>query len=73
MRRSLSLTALCLFAVATLGLVDVRSGPDIGFSLFYLIPVVVASWNESPSTMGSLVRLRLPRATRTSLIRPATA
>ena len=28
---------------------------------------------ESPSTMGSLVRLRLPRATRAPLIRPATA
>jgi len=42
--RTVSLTALSLVAVASIGLVDVLSGPDIGFSLFYLIPVVVASW-----------------------------
>jgi len=28
---------------------------------------------ESPSTLGSLVRLRLPRATRPPLMRSATA
>ena len=28
---------------------------------------------ESPSTLGSLVRLRLPRVTRAPFIRPATA
>lgn len=39
-----SLTALCVIAVASIGLVDLLSGPDIGFSLFYLIPVVVAAW-----------------------------
>lgn len=44
MGRTVSLTALCLVAVASIGLVDILSGPDIGFSLFYLIPVVVASW-----------------------------
>lgn len=44
MRRTVSLTALCLIAVASIGLVDLLSGPDIGFSLFYLIPVVVAAW-----------------------------
>lgn len=38
------MTALCLIAVASVGLVDLLSGPDIGFSLFYLIPVVVAVW-----------------------------
>ena len=42
--RTVSLTALCLIAVASIGLVDILSGPDLGFSLFYLIPVVVASW-----------------------------
>jgi signal transduction histidine kinase len=42
--RRVSLTALCLVAVASIGLVDVLSGPEIGFSLFYLIPVVVAVW-----------------------------
>ncbi len=44
MRRKLSLTALSLVAVASVWLVDLLSGPDIGFSLFYLIPVVVTSW-----------------------------
>lgn len=43
-RRQLSLTALCLIAVASICLVDLATGPDIGFSLFYLIPVVVAAW-----------------------------
>ena len=44
MGRRVTLTALSLVAVASIGLVDILSGPDIGFSLFYLIPVVVASW-----------------------------
>lgn len=44
MGRTVSLTALCVVAVAAIGLVDVLSGPDIGFSLFYLIPVAVAAW-----------------------------
>ena len=44
MGRKVSLTALSLVAVASIGLVDVLSGPDFGFSLFYLIPVVVAAW-----------------------------
>jgi K+-sensing histidine kinase KdpD len=42
--RKLSLTALSLVAVASICLVDLLSGPDIGFSLFYLIPVVVTAW-----------------------------
>ena len=44
MGRKLSLTALSLVAVASICLVDLLSGPDIGFSLFYLIPVVVTAW-----------------------------
>ncbi len=44
MGRTLSLTALCLIAVASIGFVDLLTGPDIGFSLFYLIPVVMAAW-----------------------------
>jgi signal transduction histidine kinase len=43
--RSLSLTALSLVAIASICLVDLLTGPDIGFSLFYLIPVVVTAWN----------------------------
>jgi signal transduction histidine kinase len=42
--RKLSLTALSLVAIASICLVDLLSGPDIGFSLFYLIPVVVTAW-----------------------------
>jgi signal transduction histidine kinase len=42
--RKLSLTTLSLVAVASICLVDVLSGPEIGFSLFYLIPVVVTAW-----------------------------
>lgn len=44
MGRTLSLTALGLVAVASICLVDLLSGPEIGFSLFYLIPVVVTAW-----------------------------
>ncbi|MEO8632342.1 MAG: HAMP domain-containing sensor histidine kinase [Chloroflexota bacterium] len=44
MGRKLSLTALSLVAVASLCLVDLLTGPEIGFSLFYLIPVVVTAW-----------------------------
>ena len=44
MGRKLSLTALSLVAVASICLVDLLSGPEIGFSLFYLIPVVVTAW-----------------------------
>jgi signal transduction histidine kinase len=43
--RNLSLTALSLVAVASVCLVDLLTGPEIGFSLFYLIPVVVTAWN----------------------------
>ena len=44
MGRTLTLTALCLVAVASIGFLDLLTGPDIGFSLFYLIPVVLAAW-----------------------------
>ncbi|MDP9280682.1 MAG: DUF4118 domain-containing protein [Chloroflexota bacterium] len=44
MARKLTLTALSLVAVAAICLVDILTGPDIGFSLFYLIPVVVTAW-----------------------------
>jgi signal transduction histidine kinase len=42
--RTISLTALSLIAIASICLVDLLTGPDIGFSLFYLIPVVVTAW-----------------------------
>jgi signal transduction histidine kinase len=42
--RWLPLTTLCLVTIVAICLVDVLTGPDIGFSLFYLIPVVVTAW-----------------------------
>jgi signal transduction histidine kinase len=39
----MALTALGLVAIAAVCLVDLLTGPDIGFSLFYLIPVVVTA------------------------------
>lgn len=39
---------LLLLAIAGLGWIDYVSGPDIGFSLFYLIPVVIAGWLDGP-------------------------
>ena len=44
MGRKISLTALSLVAIASICLVDLLTGPDIGFSLFYLIPVVLTAW-----------------------------
>ena len=35
---------LSLVAIASICLVDLLTGPDVGFSLFYLIPVVVTAW-----------------------------
>ena len=40
----LPLTVLSLVAIAAVCLVDLLTGPEIGFSLFYLIPVVVTAW-----------------------------
>lgn len=40
--------ALCglVALVAAIGWIDWATGPDIGFSLFYLIPVVIAAWHH---------------------------
>lgn len=35
---------LLLITIAGIGWIDYISGPDIGFSLFYLVPVVLAGW-----------------------------
>jgi diguanylate cyclase (GGDEF)-like protein len=43
MRRSI-LTIAALLFVAGLGWVDYQTGPDIGFSLFYLIPIAICGW-----------------------------
>ena len=44
MGRKISLTALSLVAIGSICLVDLLTGPEIGFSLFYLIPVVLTAW-----------------------------
>jgi diguanylate cyclase (GGDEF)-like protein len=36
--------AACLLLVALLGLVDWATGSEISFSIFYLVPVVIATW-----------------------------
>src|SRR5918999_5558610 len=45
MRRSdTSVIALLLACIAAIGLVDYVTGPDVGFSLFYLVPIVWSGW-----------------------------
>src|SRR3989442_10467601 len=44
MRRRAVLTALSLATIAVIGLVDLTSGPDFGFSLFYMLVVAYAAW-----------------------------
>ena len=36
--------ALILIAIGILGWIDYATGPDYGFSLFYLIPIVMVGW-----------------------------
>jgi diguanylate cyclase (GGDEF)-like protein len=36
-----------LLTVATLGIIDLRTGPEISFSIFYLAPVALAAWYVS--------------------------
>lgn len=43
MRRGVASAGL-LVSIAAIGLVDYATGPDIGFSLFYLVPIAVAGW-----------------------------
>lgn len=44
--RRLALVRLAglLIAIVALGWLDYQTGPDIGFSLFYLLPIVAAGW-----------------------------
>ena len=43
-RNRIIVTALLVVVVVLIGYVDYASGPEIGFSLFYLAPVVAAAW-----------------------------
>lgn len=42
-----------VLAVILIGLVDYATGPDIGFSLFYLVPITLAGWRLGRAS-GSL-------------------
>lgn len=42
--RRIILTIAALLFIAGLGWVDYVTGPDIGFSLFYLIPIAICGW-----------------------------
>jgi len=39
-----AVTAFALFAVVVIGLADLLTGAEIAFSIFYLLPIAVASW-----------------------------
>src|SRR3990172_11125245 len=43
-RRAVAILAACLVLVAALGWIDYITGPQIGFFLFYIVPVVLAAW-----------------------------
>jgi len=43
-RQALFMTLLVVFSVAVIWLVDISSGPEYGFAIFYLIPIGIASW-----------------------------
>ena len=42
--RAVPLTVLAAAAVAAIWLVDISTGPDFGFAIFYLVPIGMASW-----------------------------
>lgn len=47
--------ALLVGCVILIGVVDYLTGPDIGFSLFYLVPIAWAAWNGERSMAIALV------------------
>jgi len=42
--RRIWITIIAVVVVAVLGWLDYVTGPDIGFSLFYLVPIVICGW-----------------------------
>jgi diguanylate cyclase (GGDEF)-like protein len=46
-------SALAGAAIVAIGIVDYRTGPDVGFSLFYLVPIVWSGWRlDRVSSLG---------------------
>ncbi len=43
-RRQIAITAAMTAIVLIIGYVDYETGPDIGLSLFYLVPIVAGAW-----------------------------
>lgn len=44
-----SLLALCVLLVAILGFIDIETGYEFSFAIFYLIPIMLAAWYTSRS------------------------
>src|SRR5947207_13019502 len=43
-RQVIPLTLVAALGVGAIWLVDISSGPEYGFAIFYLIPIGIASW-----------------------------
>src|SRR5438045_5052440 len=46
---SFAQAAVLAACIAGIGVIDYLTGPDIGFSLFYLIPIVWSAWRTTRS------------------------
>jgi diguanylate cyclase (GGDEF)-like protein len=57
MRKSALHTGLLAGCVGTIGTVDYLTGPEVGFSLFYLVPIVWSGWNVGRSSSVALALL----------------
>jgi diguanylate cyclase (GGDEF)-like protein len=57
MRVSLAQAAVLAACITGIGVVDYVTGPDVGFSLFYLAPIVWSAWHTTPSTALGLAVL----------------
>ena len=58
MRQSQAIVAVLLaVSVVVIGVADYLTGPDLGFSLFYLAPIVWSAWHINRATTFALVAL----------------
>lgn len=56
-RMTLAWTALAAIAVLLIGLADYLSGPDLAFTLFYLIPISAVAWRTGNRRFGVAIAL----------------